>query len=358
MLGWQPGRFAGGWPLWRPIAGIALLVALLVVPGPGQVQAAEPTMPAPNSTAAIVVDAATGEILYARDANEELHPASLTKMVTALVAVERAPLDKLVRPTHNFDVTPVVIGIGLGDSLPLRDVLYGLLLNSGNDAALAVAESVGDGSIERFVGWMNGLARGLNLAHTHFKNPHGLDADGHVSSAYDMSVIGRAVMRQPVLASIVGTRRHVVDGPPRWVFQSINPLLGQYPGVDGIKTGFDDLAGRCLVASASRDGRRAVAVVMHSDTYADDAASLLDYAFADQSWGHPAVEQPPAPRLSFQEPVRVAALRADLDAPGDGAPATLADAAVDVLQAAGRQARERLSVGYLADGARPAVGVR
>jgi D-alanyl-D-alanine carboxypeptidase len=142
------------------------------------------------------------------------------------------------------------------------------------------------------------------------------------------------------------------------VFQSINPLLGQYPGVDGIKTGFDDLADRCLVASASRDGRRAVAVVMHSDTYADDAASLLDYAFADQGWGHPAVKQAPASRQPSQEPVRVAALRADLDAPGDGAPATRADAAVDVRQAAGRQARERLSVGYLADGARPAVGVR
>ncbi len=253
-------------------------------------------------------------------------------MVTALVAVERAPLDKLVRPTHDYDVTPVLIGIGLGDSLPLRDVLYGLLLNSGNDAALAVAESVGNGSIERFVGWMNQVARGLNLEHTHFKNPHGLDTDGHLSSAYDMSVIGRAVMRQPALASIVGERRHVVDGPPRWVFQATNPLLGRYAGVDGIKTGFDDLAGRCLVATASRDGRRAVAVVMHSGSYANDAASLLDYAFADERWPGGRVEPPSGSGLSSAERVRVAALRADLVAGGDDAPSTLADAATAAYQ--------------------------
>src|SRR4051812_22586791 len=198
------------------------IVAAVVVEGrPVPVHAESADEPAPLSRAAIVVDAATGEILYARDATEELHPASLTKMVTALVAVERAPLDRLVRPTHDFDVTPVLIGIGLGDSLPLRDVLYGLLLNSGNDAALAVAETVGDGSVDRFVGWMNEAAKGLALEHTRFKNPHGLDTDGHVSSAYDMAVIGRAVMRQPVLAGIVRTPRHVVDGPPRWVFQSI-----------------------------------------------------------------------------------------------------------------------------------------
>src|SRR5262249_14894809 len=135
-----------------------------------------------------------------------------------------------------------------------------------------------------------------------FENPHGLDADGHVSSAYDMSVIGRAVMRQPTLAAIVGQSRYVVDGPPRWVFQTRNPLLGRYPGVDGIKTGFDDLAGSCLVATATRDGRRAVAVVMHSDSYADDAASLLDYAFADDHWGR-ASTRPPSSGLSYPAPI-------------------------------------------------------
>jgi serine-type D-Ala-D-Ala carboxypeptidase (penicillin-binding protein 5/6) len=309
----------------RLLVAVLTLIAVVValIPQPRTAAAAPSAEPAPLSRAAIVVDAATGRVLYAYDADEELHPASLTKMVTALVAVERAPLDKLVRPMHDYDVTPVLIGIGLGDSLPLGDVLYGLLLNSGNDAALAIAESVGDGSVDRFVGWMNDTARRLGLEHTHFKNPHGLDTDGHLSSAYDMSVIGRAVMRHPVLSRIVGQRRYEVEGPPRWVFSATNPLLGRYPGVDGIKTGFDDLAGRCLVATAVRDGRRAVAVVMNSGNTAEDAASLLDYAFADESWSPP---RPPVPPTTVAG-VRVPALRADLDARADDAPTSVAAAA-------------------------------
>jgi D-alanyl-D-alanine carboxypeptidase len=147
-------------------------------------------------------------------------------MVTALVAVERASLDLVVRPTRPYDVVPVVIGLEPGDTLVMGDLLFGLLLNSGNDAAVAVAETVGDGSTERFVGWMNELAARLGLQHTHFRNPHGLDQDGHVSSAYDMAVIGRALMRQPTLAAVVGQGRHEVEGPPRWVFRSTrhNPL--------------------------------------------------------------------------------------------------------------------------------------
>ena len=334
LNGTRPGRDRRRWPAvaasrWG-IAFTVLVVTFVLGARPPSAQAEESSLPAPRSYAAPVVDAATGEVLYARNADEELHPASLTKMVTALVAVERAPLDRLVRPTHDYVVTPVVIGIGLGDSLPLRDVLYGLLLNSGNDAALAIAETVGDGSVERFVGWMNDLVRGMGLRHSHFQNPHGLDADGHLSSAHDMSVIGRTVMRQPVLAGIVGERRRVVEGPPRWLFENRNPLLGRYTGVDGIKTGFDDLAGLCLVATAVRDGRRVVAVVMKSDNYADDAASLLDLAFADEE--RPRNQSTRMPTLS-SPPISI--LRADLDGAGPGSPASLAEAASIVAVPAG-----------------------
>jgi D-alanyl-D-alanine carboxypeptidase (penicillin-binding protein 5/6) len=284
------------------------------------VSAQERPAPASRARAAIVVDAETGAVLYERNARAELAPASLTKMVTALVAVERAPLDRVVRPTHPFEVVPVVIGLEPGDTLTLEHALYGLMLNSGNDAALAIAETAGDGSTEKFVGWMNDLARRLGLQHTHFKNPHGLDQDGHLASAYDMAIIGRALMRQPVLSQIVGQARHVVEGPPRWVFRSTNPLLGIYTGVDGIKTGYDDNAGRCLVASAERDGRRAIAVVMNSPAYGDEAASLLDYAFSDPKWGP--LKQPEAARTT--EPRRVAMLRADLGS--DGAPQSIMQA--------------------------------
>jgi D-alanyl-D-alanine carboxypeptidase (penicillin-binding protein 5/6) len=218
--------------------------------------------------------------------------------------------------------------------LTLEEVLYGLLLNSGNDAAVAIAEAVGDGSSERFVGWMNELVGRLGLRNTRFKNPHGLDQAGHVSSAYDMAIIGRALMRQTVLAQIVGQRRYVVEGPPRWVFQSRNPLLGAYSGVDGIKTGYDDLAGLCLVATAVRGERRAIAVVLNSRRYGDDAASLLDYAFDDGRWG-PAPNSSPSARANES---RVAMLRADLTTAGDGAPSSIARAGRH-LQSSGTGAR-------------------
>jgi D-alanyl-D-alanine carboxypeptidase len=300
----------------RVVAICAVLASVLLA---GPVAAEEPPQPAPGARAAIVIDAATGAVLYERDSHVPLHPASLTKMVTALTAIERAPLDRIVRVSHPIDVTPVLIGLEPGDELPLEQALYGLLLNSGNDAALAIAESVGDGSVERFVGWMNELAGKLGLKDTHFVNPHGLDAEGHLSSAYDLAIIGRALMQQPVLARIVAQDRHDYDGQVHWAFKTRNPLLGVYDGVDGIKTGFDDLAGLCLVATATRDGRRAIAVVMHSNQYGADAASLLDYAFADHRWGSD--QSSPARRPAVAN--RLAMLRADAQDEHGGGPISL-----------------------------------
>ena len=300
------------------VASVLLVLALLLLPS-AVAEAEEGRLPAPGARAAIVVDAGTGAVLYERNARVGLAPASLTKMVTALVALERWPLDRPVQIEHPYVITPIVIGLEPGDTLPLDAVLHGLMLNSGNDAALAIAEIVGDGSVQRFVGWMNDLSRRLGLTETQFKNPHGLDQDGHVSSAYDMAIVGRAYMRQPALAQMVGRSRHEVTGPPRWVFQNRNPLLGQYPGVDGIKTGFDDRAGLCLVATAVRDGRRAVAVVMNSVNYGADAASLLDYAFEDERWGR----DPGQERAMRPTSTRVAMLRADLGGSGEGAPPSL-----------------------------------
>jgi D-alanyl-D-alanine carboxypeptidase (penicillin-binding protein 5/6) len=267
-----------------------------------------------EARAAVLIDASTGAVLHARRPFDELPPASLTKMVTALVALERGRLDQRVEPTRAYDVVPVLIGIEPGDSLRLEDALYGLLLNSGNDAGMAIAESVGGGSIPRFVEWMNEFALRLGLSHTRFLNPHGLDEEGHVSSAYDMAVIGRAFMMQSVLARIAGERRRVVDGPPQWLFQTTNPLLGTYLGADGIKTGYEDRAGRCIAATAERDGRRAIAVVLNSNRYALDAGALLDAAFATPSWGPVPAESRAGRRPS------PGMLRADLERPTIGAP--------------------------------------
>ena len=305
----------------RLAAGAAGL-ALFGWPRPDTAWSAELPEPlaAVSAWAVAAIDAATGALLYARRPFDELPPASLTKMVTALVALERATPEHLVRPTRDYDVEPTIIGIGLGDTLRLEDALYGLMLNSGNDVALAIAESVGDGSVARFVGWMNELARRLGLERTHFANPHGLDEPDHLSTAYEMAVIGRALMRHPVLARIVGEQRRVVEGPPLWAFRNTNPILGLVPGADGIKTGYEDRAGRCLAATAVRDGRRVVAVVLNSQGTARDAGAVLEAAFARADWGPRDARSARQPGVAPRP--ALAALRADLDGAPDAPPST------------------------------------
>jgi D-alanyl-D-alanine carboxypeptidase len=201
-------------------------------------------------------------------------------MVTAMVALQRAGPDATIRATERSLVEPSVIGLEPGDALPLEVALNGLLLNSGNDAALAIAEALGDGSIPRFVVWMNALAESLGLRDSHFANPHGLDEGLHYASAYDLAVIGRALLREPALGAIVRRQRYEFDGPPRWVFHNTNPLLPTYGGLDGLKTGFETRAGRCLAASATRGDRQVIVVILHSPQPDEDAAALLDYGFA------------------------------------------------------------------------------
>jgi D-alanyl-D-alanine carboxypeptidase len=233
-----------------------------------------------RSVAAIAIDGDSGHALAAKNADARLAPASLTKMMTALVAVRRAPLTDPILATERSRSEPSIIGLDPGDVLSLEDMLYGLMLPSGNDAALAIAESIGGGSIETFVGWMNGQATAMGLRNTRFANPHGLDQSGHYSSARDMAAIGRALLEEPVLATIVATPRHVVPGPPLYLFRNSNPILGAVPNVDGIKTGFTDDAGRCFAVSATRDGRRIIAVILNSPNIGLDAQLLLDAEFA------------------------------------------------------------------------------
>ncbi len=233
-----------------------------------------------RSVAAIAVDGATGHVLASRNADARLAPASLTKMMTALVAVRHAALTDIVTATERSRSEPSIIGLDPGDRLSLEDMLYGLLLPSGNDAALAIAESIGHGSIETFVGWMNDEAAAMGLKNTHFANPNGLDQAGHYSSARDMAAIARALLAEPALAKMVSTPRHDVPGPPIYVFRNTNPLLGIVPSVDGVKTGFTDDAGRCFAVSATRDGRRIISVLLNSPNIALDGQLLLDAGFA------------------------------------------------------------------------------
>jgi D-alanyl-D-alanine carboxypeptidase len=303
-------------PLRRTALSFALCLALVLTLAPGfphAVIAQARPVPTPDATiegqpanqplrppemrarAAILMDARSGLVLYQKNAWERIPVASLTKMVTALVAVERAPLDLRIEATEYVRSVPSVIGLDPGDVLTLEQLLYGLILRSGNDAALDIAEALGGGSgpaaIESFVALMNGKARDLGLFDTSFVNPNGLDAPGHLSTAFDMAQIARSFMRHPDLARIAAAKRYEIAGPPLWVFQNLNGFLYTYQGADGIKTGFEDLAGRCLAASAARDGRRLISVVLNSDHYVEETARLMDYGFAtyptrrvDPSW--------------------------------------------------------------------------
>jgi D-alanyl-D-alanine carboxypeptidase len=204
-------------------------------------------------------------------------------MLTALVAVEHGRLDQRITATEHVYVEPVVIGVDAGEVLSLEDLLYGLLVWSGNDAAVDIAEGLA-GTLPKFADWMNEKAAALGLRNSHFVTPHGLDAPGHYSSAEDLARLLAALMRDPVLARIVGTREYTIPGPPLYKFRNSNPLLGVYEGVDGGKTGLTDACGRCLAVTAVRGGHRVVAVVLDSRDIARDARVLLDFAFSNYEW--------------------------------------------------------------------------
>ncbi len=277
MLVLFPGAVGFGPPTlvgpdqFSPAIGSAELAALRAMPQvPTTVRA----------VGAVVLDAESNHVLFSRNADARLAPASLTKMMTALVALDHASLADTIRATERSLSEPTIIGLDPGETMPLEFGLYGLLLSSGNDAALAIAESIGGGSIDRFVGWMNDRALTMGLKNTHFANPNGLDQAGHYSSARDLAEIARALLAEPTLARIVATRRFVYEGPPLYVFVNSNPLLGQYDGLDGVKTGFTDDAGSCLAASAMRDGRRLISIVLNSSGIAAETIALLDLGFA------------------------------------------------------------------------------
>jgi len=234
--------------------------------------------------AAAVIEAPCGAPLYALDEHLRLAPASLTKIATALVAYERAGLSETVDVRVNSGLlhastASTVMGLEPGMRMSLEDLLYGLLLVSGNDAAIAIADHVA-GNTSAFVAMMNALAQTLGLRDTHFANPHGLDEAGHYSSAHDMAVLGRALLAQPDLAAIVATEHYqpAWDGPEVW---NGNELLDRYPGTVGVKIGYTEKAGQTIVAAAERDGRTVIVSVLSAwDRYAD-ATALLDWAFAN-----------------------------------------------------------------------------
>ena len=230
-----------------------------------------------SAHSAIVMDAMTGRVLYEKNADDRSLIASTTKIMTALVVCEQCNvLDRMRIPKEAVGVEGSSLYLREGEVLTIQELLYGMMLHSGNDAATALAIYCG-GTVEGFAQLMNDKAHRLGLFGSHFVNPHGLDAPGHYSTARDLAVLAAYAMKNPIFAQTVSTRTiHMGERALR----NHNKLLWQLEGADGVKTGYTQAAGRILVSSASRNGRRLVMVTIHDPDDWLDHKTMLEQGFS------------------------------------------------------------------------------
>lgn len=226
---------------------------------------------------AILLDAETGRVLYEKDADSRSLIASTTKIMTALLICEQCNvLDRMKIPKEAVGIEGSSMYLQEGEILSLQELLYGLMLRSGNDAAVALAIYCG-GTVEGFAAMMNDKARQLGLTGTHFENPNGLDSPNHYSTARDLAVLTAYAMKNPIFNQTVSTKTVRVGNR---TMQNHNKLLWRVEGADGVKTGYTKAAGRILVSSATRDGRRLICVTINDGNDWADHSTLLEKGFS------------------------------------------------------------------------------
>ena len=255
----------------RVFAGTAaaLLAAVLILPVQVRALSAEK---------AILTDAVTGRVLYEKNADDRSLIASTTKIMTALVVCEQCNvLDRMRIPKEAVGIEGSSIYLQDGEVLTIQELLYGLMLHSGNDAAVALAIYCG-GTVQGFAELMNDKARQLGMTNSHFENPNGLDAPGHYSTARDLAILASYAMENPIFYKTVSAKNVTIG---QRYLRNHNKLLWQVPGADGVKTGYTRAAGRILVSSATRNGRRLIAVTINAPDDWNDHASLLNHGFSE-----------------------------------------------------------------------------
>ena len=235
-----------------------------------------------SAEGAILIDADSGEILYGKNYQSKMPMASTTKIMTAVVAIENMPLDTKIKiPAEAVGIEGSSIYLCKGETLTLEELLYALLLASANDAATAIAISVG-GSIDGFADMMNETAKRLGLKNTHFENPHGLDGKEHYTTAEDLARLASYALTLPKFKEIVSTYKKSISFDNKENGRLVvnhNRLLRSYPGTIGVKTGFTKKSGRCLVSAAERNGVTLIAVTLNAPDDWRDHTALLDYGF-------------------------------------------------------------------------------
>ncbi len=261
------------------------LALILTFFAPATVQAATPP-PEISATSAILIDTASGRILYSKNMHRRQPMASTTKITTALTAlsIEGTNLAEKYTVVREDQVGEATMGLRVGEVVTFEDLLYGMLLNSGNDAATAIARYAGaklPGSadpVTRFVTRMNQTAQSFGMRDSSYANPHGLDQADHYSSAFDLAIAGWYALKNPTLSQIIQTKSATRAGHP---LSNLNKLLQRYPGATGIKPGLTDNAGYCLVASATRNGQSLISIILgdNAQGYQTDADRLLTYGF-------------------------------------------------------------------------------
>jgi serine-type D-Ala-D-Ala carboxypeptidase (penicillin-binding protein 5/6) len=253
---------------------------------PPPVRVRPPPPPPIGATAAVVIDGGSGAVLWGREEHTALQPASVTKILTALIAVERGNLDEVIPVTVEQRLLDRGTRMGLvtGDWFTLRDLLYGLMLPSGNDAATVIAHHFA-GSEAAFAGMMNARLCELGLTDSLFLNSSGLGrTEYNLASAYDLAQLTRAAMEYPAFRELAAARTWTARGSRTLTMRNLNELVGTFAGADGVKIGWTRGAGNTIVASATRNQRRVIVVLLNTPNRAGESAALLEWAFASFRW--------------------------------------------------------------------------
>lgn len=232
-----------------------------------------------SAESSVLIDSDTGRVLYEKNPHKKMPMASTTKIMTALIALEKGNLNDKIRVSdESIGVEGSSIYLKNGEIITLKDLIYGLMLRSGNDAAVAIATHTG-GSPERFVNLMNQKANSIGALNTNFTNPNGLHDGNHYSTAYNMALITKEAFKKEEFANVVKSKSYVSNRDENNYFYNKNKTLWEYDGGNGVKTGYTTSSGRCLVSSANRNGMNLIAVSLNAGDWFNDNYKLLDYGF-------------------------------------------------------------------------------